>query len=34
MDREVSLININKMEGIILQEVLTKGITIKKQIRF
>ena len=28
-DREVSIINIEKMEGIILQEVLVKGITIK-----
>jgi len=28
-DREVSIINIEKMEGIILQEVLVKGITLK-----
>lgn len=28
-DREVSIINIEKMEGVILQEVLVKGITIK-----
>ena len=29
MDREVSVIDIDKMEGVILQEVLTKGITLK-----
>ncbi|MDA3809741.1 MAG: nucleotidyltransferase domain-containing protein [Spirochaetaceae bacterium] len=28
-DREVSIINIEKMEGVILQEVLVKGITLK-----
>ena len=28
-DREVSVINIEKMEGVILQEVLVKGITLK-----
>lgn len=30
-DREVSIINIEKMEGVILQEVLVKGITLKNQ---
>lgn len=30
-DREVSVIDIEKMEGIILQEVLVKGITIKNR---
>jgi len=29
MDREVSVIDIEKMEGLILQEVLCKGITLK-----
>lgn len=29
-DREVSIIDIEKMEGVILQEVLVKGITRKK----
>ena len=31
-DREVSIINIEKIEGIILQEVLVKGITLKNSV--
>jgi len=30
LDREVSVIDMNKMHGVILQEVLTKGIIVKK----